>query len=806
MPKTLHMIGNAHIDPVWLWRWQDGFQEVRATFRSALDRLREDPDFVFTSAASLFYEWVEETEPAMFEEIRARVREGRWQLVGGMLIQPDCNLPSGESFARHALYAQGYFLEKFGRIARTGYNVDSFGHSGLLPKILRKSGMDRYVFMRPGVHEKALPARLFRWESPEGVGVSAYRLAFEYCSWGKELSGHIDRCAQEVSEGGSGMCFYGVGNHGGGPTKENLRSIHALDGRGETALRFSSPDAFFDGVPAEGLPTFNGDLVHHASGCYSVHSQIKALNRQAESRLYIAEAFSALAHWTLGTPYPAWLFKEAWKKLLFNQFHDILAGSSIKEAYDDAAEDLGFALSSAASTLNLALQRLMSQMDLPLREGSLYYAVFNPQGFPVTAPVAIQTTAFPTRMALCDEGGNRQPHQLSRASAAARGRATLHFMAQVPPLGWRVYRLDRLDQPAILPPAPPAGDICLENDRLKVAFHKESGLPDSLILKASGTQLLRAPLSLQVIDDDNDTWAHQARRFDQVISGMTLCSIRIDQQGPVFQSVLAQYRFQDSVVMAEFALSEGEELLRLRLRISWQGRYQALKLHIPLALNYLHVSAQGPFGHMDRELDGEEYPMHMWVDMTGAKGGGEQGGLFGLSVLNDGKYAYDAHDRSLNLTLLRSPAYAHHEPFQVGAQDDYPIIDQGWQSFSLGLLAHAGPWQEAGTDLQARVFNQPLQILPEGAHPGKLPASGSLMGLEGGSAVIDAVKMAEDGSDALFLHLHETARRPCQSFLAWPDGERETLSFTPGEIKALRLRRDGRVLPCDLLEREEPAG
>ena len=188
MKKTLYMVGNAHIDPVWLWRWQDGFSEIRATFRSALDRMNEYPGFIFTSAAAAYYAWIEQNDPGMFEEIRTRVREGRWAIAGGWWVQPDCNIPSGESFARHNLNGQRFFKEKFGITARTGYNVDSFGHSGSLPKILRMGGMERYVFMRPDSNEMAaIPAPLFMWESPDGERVTAFRLPYHYCSWGKEL-------------------------------------------------------------------------------------------------------------------------------------------------------------------------------------------------------------------------------------------------------------------------------------------------------------------------------------------------------------------------------------------------------------------------------------------------------------------------------------------------------------------------------------------------------------------------------------------------------------------------------------------
>ena len=152
--KKLYMIGNAHLDPVWLWQWQEGFQEVKATFRSALDRMKEYPEFIFSSSSAAYYEWVEQNDPKMFAEIKQRVNEGRWQIVGGWWVQPDCNIPSGESFARQGLYGQRYFKEKLGVTATVGYCVDSFGHNGMLPQILSKSGMNAYVFLRPSPHER----------------------------------------------------------------------------------------------------------------------------------------------------------------------------------------------------------------------------------------------------------------------------------------------------------------------------------------------------------------------------------------------------------------------------------------------------------------------------------------------------------------------------------------------------------------------------------------------------------------------------------------------------------------------------
>ena len=250
--ETLYMIGNAHIDPVWLWQWQEGFQETLATFRSALDRMDETPDFRFTASSAALYSWVQPIDPEMFAEIQARVAEGRWEVAGGWWIEPDCNIPGGESFVRQALYGQRFFKEAFGVTARVGYAVDSFGHHAVLPQILKKSGLDFYVFMRPGPHEKGLPGRLFWWEAEDGSRVLTFRIPFTYTSWGHDLEHHVRRCAAEMKPPvDSFMCFYGVGNHGGGPTQENIESIQRLAGDPDLPeLTFGTTGAFFDAAVA----------------------------------------------------------------------------------------------------------------------------------------------------------------------------------------------------------------------------------------------------------------------------------------------------------------------------------------------------------------------------------------------------------------------------------------------------------------------------------------------------------------------------------------------------------------------------
>ena len=226
MKKTYYLIGNAHLDPVWQWQAPEGLSLVKSTFRSALDRMKEYPDYKFTSACASYYKWIKLSEPEMFEEIKERVKEGRWGVTGGMWVQPDCNIPSGEAFCRHLLYSQKFFKENFGSIAKTGYNVDSFGHNGMLPQLLKKSGIDNYVYMRPNreAEKPSLPSEnLHIWQSPDGSRVKAFRILDGY---GDDLrEERIDRYREKSQ---SQMLFYGIGNHGGGPSKEHLNSAEKL--------------------------------------------------------------------------------------------------------------------------------------------------------------------------------------------------------------------------------------------------------------------------------------------------------------------------------------------------------------------------------------------------------------------------------------------------------------------------------------------------------------------------------------------------------------------------------------------------
>jgi len=800
---TLHMIGNAHLDPVWLWRWQEGFQAAKATFRSALDRMSENDDFLFTSSSAAVYEWIERNDPRMFAEIQARVTEGRWQIVGGAWIQPDCNIPSGESFARQGLYGQRYFKQKLGVTSTIGYNVDSFGHHGMMPQILKQSGMDFYIFMRPSPHEKGLPGRLFWWESDDGSRVLAFRIPYEYCTWGKQLDRHVQRCFADLkSPFDELMCFYGVGNHGGGPTKENLESIRRMDADPAfPRMIFSTPGRFFDQLLAKDLPipTVHDDLQHHASGCYAAHSGIKRWNRQAENMLLTTEKFCAIAERMTGQPYPAEL-ERAWKNVLFNQFHDILGGTSLESAYDDARDMHGEAMSIAGRGLNDAIQSLAWNIDLPHSAGLTPIVVFNPHAWTSATPIELDIGAVNEGDVLLDDQGIAVPMQLIRPPLVVGGwRRRLSFVAELPPLGYRVFWVGaagELGRPGDKEigrhgdgGSLSGNDTTLENDSLRLTIDAATGTIGSLYDKRQQLEVFCGQAARAVvIDDPSDTWSHGVHRFDKEIGVFAATRVRLVEQGPVQATMRVESAYGASKLAQEFTLYRDRDVIDVRVTVDWREQFKALALSFPVDLRFFKATYEIPYGQIERPADGEEEPGQSWIDLSGESRAANV--PYGLSLLNDGKYSFSITDRDMRMTVLRSPIYAHHDPAVAEPGESYSFIDQGIQHFSYTLLPHAGGWAQAGTVRRAAELNARPIALVETYHAGTLPQRDSYLVAEPENIVVSAVKRAEDGDD-MIVRCYETSGVATSATIRLPKWNREiATTFGPSQIKTFRIPID----------------
>ena len=802
----LYMIGNAHLDIVWLWQYPEGLQEVKATFRSALDRMREFPEFQFVASSAAYYEWIERNDPAMFEEIRSRVAEGRWQLVGGWWVEPDLNIPSGESLVRQGLHGQLYFRSRFGRMASVGYNPDAFGHPGSLPQLLRKQRLPRYVFMRPMPNEKGLPARTFLWEADDGSRVLAFRIPFEYCTPDGDIESHIRRCAAEFPDGtGAAMCFYGVGNHGGGPTVAHLATIRRLAADADGFdVAFSGAEEFFSAVESRSdpLPVVHDELQHHAPGCYAAHSGVKGWNRRAEAALLTAEKLAAVAASEGGPPYPGEELRQGWRMLLFHQFHDVLAGTSLESAYEDARDAIGEATAVAGRALWNAAVGLAWKIAIPSGDGSTPITVFNPHGWRSETNVELETDGLAAATHVVDEAGLEHPLQTvaSLATVGANRRRVL-FDAVLPPLGWRVYRAVKKD-PAMATATASATPPFAAGRRWRLEFDGETGWVRSLRDLVEDCEVLADPRGgrLVALDDPTDTWGHELVRLDGREREMDLERIEVVEEGPVRATLRTVHRLGASRVTQDFGVPAGDRPITVRVTVDWRQQRTALKLRWPVNLNFRRATYETPYGSIVRPCNGAEEPGQSWLDVSGVHR--QTGRLYGLSILNDGKHSFDVLRREIGLTVLRSPVYAHHDPYVPERWDSLSYIDQGIQRFTYQLLPHTGGWEVAGTVQRAAELNQRAVALVDTFHEGPLPLSGSFVEVGPPNVALTTLKQAEDGSGDLVLRAYEFTGRATRATVAFPFwGRSFEVGFAPHEVKTIRIPAEGgSPREVDLLE------
>lgn len=738
----LHLIGNAHLDPIWLWRWQEGFSEILATFRSALDRMNEFPDYKFTSACAVYYEWIEKVDPEMFAEIQKRVKEGRWNIVGGWFLQPDCNIPCGESFARHALISQRYFKEKFGVVAKIGYNVDSFGHNASLPQILKKSGMDGYVFMRPSPEEQGNSTTVFQWESADGTKLPAYRIPHFY---------NIDLTRLETfdwirekadKENMDMMAFYGVGNHGGGPTIELLHTINERD-MGEKA--YSTPDEYFKAVDTDNLPIIADELQHHARGCYSACTSIKTGNRKCENNLLATETLCSMANELVGSKYPKKKLDKAWKNVLFNQFHDTLGGCAIKKAYEDAAYLHGEVMSITEQEMNFAMQAIARQINtlhgeklptykvgVPARwsiwETEVIGApvvVFNPHTWPVRMTVEVSSVVTK----VTDEKDVEIPFQLVRGHYVdgPANKMKSIFTAEVEPMGYRVYRIfveeksEKTFENGLV-----ATEHVLENNRIKVEFSQETGDICRIYDKKKEKVILDGACRAVLLDETaSDTWAHNKVYIGEEEGQFGTPEFEVVEMGNVRAKLRVKTRCNDSVLQRDYIIEPNSYTVRVNVKVDIRQKHKTLKFAFPAGAK--ETIAKIPYGTITRANERGEEPCGSWI-ATG-----------NLCVANDGKYGYDTTKGEVRLTILRSAVYADH----YGARDEFcDYMDMGVHECTYTLFPYEG---NVKAERKAEELNGGLRTIITSFHEGPLPESHSCFQSDAEHIVVTAVKQAEDG-------------------------------------------------------------
>jgi alpha-mannosidase len=750
----------------------------------------EYPEYTYTQSAAAYNEWIADKYPEMNAEIARRIKEGRWEIVGGMWVEPDLNMPDGESLVRQILVGKRWFKQQYGVDTRIGWNPDSFGYTWQLPQIYKKSGIDYFVTQKMAwCDTNQLPFKFFWWESPDGSKVLTY-FPHDYANDNLNLV-RLARdftIAQKQATGLPGiMDLYGVGDHGGGPTRAILDEGFHWEQPGHVTpkIEFGTAQSYFSlleyqiapdspawnyksiakgytpppAVPGKvNIPTWKSELYfEYHRGVMTTQANHKRNMREAEVEVLNAEKWASLAWVLAGRAYPSPELTEDWKKVLFNQFHDLAAGSGIGAIYKDAQKDYDVVRWSTNEISSGALESVIDQIDTRLKrlDNAQSVVVFNPLGWQRDGTVHLSIPVEGDQ-----EGrtflviGNNELIDLDHINwNTTAHRADIDFSVHhLPAMGYTTYHIgiatQVADKQAVVPPIGPVVSsksvLSLQHGSIKLDIDAVTGCITSLIESKSGTELLdrgKCGNQLQFFKDtpkDYDAWNVDPGTFD--VKPMTID--KLDSVEKIeYDAIRITSHFQNSKFVQTIRL-EGD-IVDIDNEIDWHESHVLLKAAFPLTASGPFATYEIPYGTIDRattrnnswEQAQFEVAAMRWADLGGIGSDGKQ---HGLSILNQSKYGYDAVGNVLRLTLLRSPKWPDAE------------ADMGHHHFHYALYPHAGTWKDALTVRHGYEYNYPLTAVVTTAHPGSLPASHSFASVTPENVVLTAVKKAEDANGLIF--------------------------------------------------------
>ncbi|MCY0899334.1 MAG: alpha-mannosidase [Firmicutes bacterium] len=782
-PIRVSVVGHCHIDVAWLWRLKHTRKKAARSFATALRLMEHDSDFVFFQSQPQLYAFVKEDQPELYQQIRERVREGRWEADGAMWLESDTNLPSGESLVRQILFGTRFLQAEFGVECRVLWLPDAFGYSAALPQILAKAGIEAFVTSKISWNQSnRMPHDTFWWRGIDGSRVLAYFLtAPEANRWDAHdswfatynaemtagvLKGTWDRY-QDKAINRDVLLTVGYGDGGGGPTRDMLALRQRFDAlAGLPACRSERVDVFLERlrerVAAAGaaVATWDGELyLEYHRGTYTSQGRFKRAHRRLELALREAEWLATWAYAGSALHEAAQRqINQAWQVLLRNEFHDILPGSSIHEVYQDA-----FAEVEEATAIVDAVAREAASGVTEGAEGSL--VVFNSAPWPrshlVRLPLAVESAST-----LEVSDGNGTLLAVQRV-----GNEWWIQMTEMPGLNaqelhWRAVSRAMADE------VPFSWDgQCLVTPRYHLEFNEEGQIRRWRDLETGREIVAGAANAFQVFEDKplgNDAWDIDAFYQQRPYEDPEFAGFEVVSLGPIAAVIRGRWRYCHSTIEQDLIAYRDSRRVDFRTRVSWHEQHQLLKVAFPVTVRSRRATYQIQFGHIERPThrntswDAARFEVvgHQWADLS------EYG--FGVSLLNDGKYGYDIAENVMRLSLIKSATYP-----------DY-AADQGEHEFTYAILPHAGDLVAAGTVAEAWDLNQPLWA----AVGRRLNGNPAPIRVEGDHVHVAAIKKAEDG-EAVVVRVYE-----------YGGGRAEARIMSDRGIREWRL--------CDL--RERPLG
>lgn len=718
----MYMLCNAHLDPVWLWQREEGMAEAISTFRVAADFCEKFDGFIFNHNESVLYEWVEDYEPALFERIQKLVEEGKWRIMGGWYLQPDCVMPSGESFIRQIEVGNQYFKEKFGVKSQTAVNFDPFGHNRGLVQILAKNGYKNYLFVRPlGM----IPEQNFIWKGYDGSEVIGHNVYGTYNSPKGRVLERVTDMLNNPNE--IGFLCWGVGNHGGGPSEEDWKALCEYQKEHpEIQMIPCGCEEYFDTVDKDRLRTIDTSLVHCMIGCYTSMVRIKQKHRQLENELIRCEKMLAAS----GVSYDEKEMKMAEKALLFSEFHDSLPGTMVKRAEEDMLRQMDYGREILAKNCTKAFFKLCEGQAAGKR-GEIPVLVFNPKPYWIDQEVEVEfqleeqnfNQPEVTLARVRTPEGEYLPTQNIKEDCTFNldWRKRIVFRAKLKPMSinrfdCELYTVKEAKRPI---------DKCKENDthflfnndKMQVSINKETGLIDRYCvdgkdyLKEQGAQI-------KVFDDNEDPWRmqvdgfyHQSGVFKlvskeeaNVFNGYpqeTMENVRVVENGEVITRIQAIFKYANSFAVVTYTIPKLDTYVDINIKLYSNDANKMYKLTFPTNLDNSKFIGQMAFGTEELLKEGKEVFYQKWCGLLK----GEQG----FAVLNNGTYGGSCENNTLHISLLRTPVYSAHPIYdrQIAETDrNHEHMDMGEREFTYRITTDI-----QHIDAKADNYNQPVYAL-----------------------------------------------------------------------------------------------
>jgi len=783
--RQIYLVGHAHLDLAWLWAISETMEVAKRTFTSVLQLQTEYPQLTFCHSTPAIYSYIEQHCPDLFTAIQKQVATGRWEVVGGLWVEPELNLIDGESIVRQLLYGQRYVLEKFGKISTVAWLPDTFGFCATLPQIFASGGIEYFVTQKLRWNDTTqFPHDVFWWRSPDGTqlfslmsapigeGIDPVKMtAFSY-NYEKQTNLR------------SSMWLPGVGDHGGGPTRDMLELAKRwLSSPLFPTAKFATTAEYLQDIRATStaLPIWDDELyLEFHRGCYTTHADQKRSNRRCEALLYQAELFASLASISANVTYPKAEIEAAWKKTLINQFHDILPGSSIPQVYVDANADWQEVEQFTRELVQKSLNAIASAITLPSppQKDSIPIIVFNPLNWETSQVVEISLPTPGQKWHVYNHYGDKLLTQLT-------SKTTLVFLAKkVESVGYSLFWLSMAtaENPAntlenfdltpisntvshnsilrLAKNRPPSQtnnlnreDWILENELIRVIVDSNSGDLASVFDKINNQEILHKSggNQLQAYQDSGqywDAWNIDPNYQQYPLESSQLKSIDWLEKGTIQTRLRVVRQLGKSEFCSDYILQQDSPLLKIATTVDFKEREVLVKA--AFSFNEIETDSatyEIPFGAISRptkpitpqQQAKWEVPALRWADLSNQS--------YGVSLLNDCKYGYDSKPNQLRLTLLRSASWPD------------PEADKGHHEFTYAIYPHAGNWQSAQTVRHGYQLNIPLQVIQlpatSSSTPGTLPETGSFLNLSADNLVITAFKQSEDNPKEWILRCYE---------------------------------------------------